>query len=93
MEEENTFTSEELEFQRSLDRASQHVEELERLEMEEQQAEMLPGAIPADTTDFQQMFEDAEMGYFANNHVKAKMFWYLSDSQLEKLNNIETKKS
>ncbi len=38
------------------------------------------------------LFEDAEMGYFANNHVKAKMFWYLSDSQLEKLNNIETKK-
>lgn len=38
------------------------------------------------------LFDDAEMGYFANNHVDAKMFWYLSDSQLEMLNNIKTKK-
>ena len=38
------------------------------------------------------LFEDAEMGYFANNHVEAKMYWYLSDSQLEMLNNIKTKK-
>ena len=38
------------------------------------------------------LFEDPEMGYFANDHVEAKMYWYLSDSQLEKLNNIETKK-
>lgn len=38
------------------------------------------------------LFEDPEMGYFANGHVEAKMFWYLSNSQLEMLNNIETKK-
>jgi len=38
------------------------------------------------------LFEDAEMGYFANDHVQPKMFWYLSDSQLEMLNNIKTKK-
>ena len=38
------------------------------------------------------LFEDAEMGYFANNHVEAKMFWYLSDSQLEMLHHIEAKK-
>jgi hypothetical protein len=38
------------------------------------------------------LFEDSEMGYFANNYVDAKMFWYLSDSQLKMLDNIETKK-
>ena len=38
------------------------------------------------------LFEDAEMGYFANNHVEAKMFWYLSDAQLEMLHNIKAKK-
>ena len=38
------------------------------------------------------LFEDDEMGYFANNKVEAKMFWYLNDSQMEMLNNIETKK-
>ena len=38
------------------------------------------------------LFENPEMGYFANDHVEAKMFWYLSDSQLEMLNKIETKK-
>ena len=38
------------------------------------------------------LFEDAEMGFFANNHVEAKMFWYLSDAQLEMLQNIKTKK-
>ena len=38
------------------------------------------------------LFKNPEMGYFANNHVEAKMFWYLSDSQLEMLNNIESKK-
>ncbi len=38
------------------------------------------------------LFNDPEMGYFANNHVEAKMYWYLSDTQLEMLNNIETKK-
>ncbi len=38
------------------------------------------------------LFGDAQMGYFANNHVEEKMYWYLSDSQLKMLNNIETKK-
>jgi hypothetical protein len=38
------------------------------------------------------LFEDAEMGYFANNQVEAKMFWYLSDSQLGMLKNIQSKK-
>ncbi|MBT8316061.1 MAG: heparinase [Lutibacter sp.] len=38
------------------------------------------------------LFEEAEMGYFANNQVEAKMFWYVSDSQLEMLKNIQTKK-
>ena len=38
------------------------------------------------------LFEDPEMGYFANNHVEAKMYWYLSDSQLKMLDNIESKK-
>lgn len=37
------------------------------------------------------LFEDPEMGYFANKHVEQKMFWYVSDSQLEMLNNIESK--
>ena len=38
------------------------------------------------------LFEDPEMGYFANNYVEEKMFWYVSDSQLEMLANIESKK-
>ena len=38
------------------------------------------------------LFEDSEMGYFANNYVDAKMFWYLSDSQLKLLENIDSKK-
>lgn len=38
------------------------------------------------------LFDKTEIGYFANNHVEAKMFWYLSDSQLEMLNNIKMKK-
>ncbi len=37
------------------------------------------------------LFEDSEMGYFANNFVEQKMFWYVSDTQLELLNNIATK--
>ncbi len=37
------------------------------------------------------LFEDPEMGYFANNYVEQKMFWYVSDSQLKMLGNIESK--
>ncbi len=37
------------------------------------------------------LFEDPEMGYFANNFIESKMFWYVSDSQLKMLNNIESK--
>ena len=37
------------------------------------------------------LFEDPEMGYFANNYVNASVFWYVSDSQLKMLDNIETK--
>ncbi|WP_445738547.1 heparinase II/III family protein [Mariniflexile sp.] len=36
------------------------------------------------------LFEDPEMGYFANNHVEEKMFWYVSDPQLKMLNNIQS---
>lgn len=35
------------------------------------------------------LFEDKTMGYFANDYVEAKMYWYLSDKQLEKLTSIE----
>lgn len=38
------------------------------------------------------LFNNPEMGYFANDYVDAKMFWYLSDSQLDMLERIETKK-
>lgn len=38
------------------------------------------------------LFNNAEMGYFANNLVDAKMFWYLSDSQLMMLENIKSKR-
>lgn len=38
------------------------------------------------------LFEDPEMGYFANNKVEEKMFWYVSDSQLKMLNNIDATK-
>ncbi len=37
------------------------------------------------------LFNDTEMGYFANDHVESKMFWYLSDSQLKMLDSIDTK--
>jgi hypothetical protein len=37
------------------------------------------------------LFGDPEMGYFANNYVESKMFWYVNDSQLQMLNNIESK--
>lgn len=38
------------------------------------------------------LFEDPEFGYFANNFIEQKMFWYVSDSQLDMLNNITSKK-
>lgn len=38
------------------------------------------------------LFEDPTMGYFANNQVEAKMYWYLSDQQLALLKNIKKKK-
>lgn len=38
------------------------------------------------------LFNDPEMGYFANDHVETRMYWYLSDSQLKMLDNIESKK-
>lgn len=37
------------------------------------------------------LFESPEFGYFANNQVQKKMFWYVTDKQLEMLKNIETK--
>lgn len=38
------------------------------------------------------LFENPEMGYFANEKVQSKMFWYLNNSQLELLKDITTKK-
>ena len=38
------------------------------------------------------LFNDPEMGYFANDYVESKMYWYLSESQLKMLDNIEAKK-
>ncbi|MET7027953.1 heparinase II/III family protein [Sediminicola luteus] len=37
------------------------------------------------------LFEDPEMGYFSNNYVESKMYWYVSDTQLELLDNIKAK--
>ncbi|MEP1487640.1 MAG: heparinase II/III family protein [Algibacter sp.] len=37
------------------------------------------------------LFESPKMGYFANNQVESKMFWYSTDKQLEMLKNIESK--
>jgi hypothetical protein len=34
------------------------------------------------------LFESPEMGYFANNQVEAKMFWYVTDEQLGMLQDI-----
>ena len=35
------------------------------------------------------LFEDPIFGYFANNYVDSKMYWYLNEEQLELLNSIE----
>ncbi|RIA10764.1 heparinase II/III-like protein [Flavobacteriaceae bacterium MAR_2010_72] len=37
------------------------------------------------------LFSDPVMGYFANDYVESKMFWYVNDSQLQMLNNIASK--
>ncbi len=37
------------------------------------------------------LFESPKMGYFANNKVEAKMFWYVTDEQLKMLESIESK--
>ncbi|MCL5126872.1 heparinase II/III family protein [Algibacter sp. L4_22] len=37
------------------------------------------------------LFDSPKMGYFANSQVDAKMFWYVTDKQLEMLSNIESK--
>ena len=38
------------------------------------------------------LFEDPEFGYFASDKVDERMYWYLSDSQVELLENIRQKK-
>jgi len=38
------------------------------------------------------LFKDSEMGYFSNDYVESKMFWYVSDLQLKMLNNIKSKR-
>ncbi|MGM5470625.1 heparinase II/III family protein [Flavobacteriaceae bacterium LMO-SS05] len=37
------------------------------------------------------LFEDPELGYFSNNYVEQKMFWYVSDLQLKLLNRVKSK--
>ncbi len=37
------------------------------------------------------LFDNPEMGYFANNFVASDMYWYLSDAQLKMLDNIKMK--
>lgn len=37
------------------------------------------------------LFADSEMGYFANDYVESKMFWYLNDAQLDMLNTVKSK--
>lgn len=34
------------------------------------------------------LFESPKMGYFANKHVESKMFWYVTDEQIEMLENV-----
>ncbi|WP_148229647.1 heparinase II/III family protein [Cellulophaga algicola] len=35
------------------------------------------------------LFESPKIGHFANDHVEQKMFWYVSNSQLDMLDHIE----
>lgn len=37
------------------------------------------------------LFDSPKMGYFANNHLDSSMFWYATNSQLNMLDNIESK--
>ena len=38
------------------------------------------------------LFEDPEFGYFATDKVKSRVYWYLSNSQVEKLKKIDKKR-
>ncbi|GAB5552532.1 MAG: hypothetical protein Sapg2KO_21230 [Saprospiraceae bacterium] len=38
------------------------------------------------------LFEDPEFGYFASDQVDDRMYWYLSNDQVEKLNAMEQKR-
>jgi hypothetical protein len=38
------------------------------------------------------LFNDPEMGFFATNKVEPSMYWYLSNDQLKRLNDIEIQK-
>jgi hypothetical protein len=38
------------------------------------------------------LFDDPSMGYFANDYVEPKMYWYLNETQLQSLNSIQTEK-
>ena len=38
------------------------------------------------------LFDDPEMGYFAENSVSAKLYWFLKDEQLDRLKNITRNK-
>ena len=38
------------------------------------------------------LFNDPIIGYFANDKVQAKMYWYLNDKQLHLLNNVKKEK-
>lgn len=37
------------------------------------------------------LFGEPEMGYFSNDNVEAKMFWYVNENQLKSLQNIKAK--
>lgn len=38
------------------------------------------------------LFNDSQMGYFANNTVASDMYWYLNDSQMKMLDQIKSNK-
>lgn len=38
------------------------------------------------------LFENAEFGYFAKNKVSSKMYWFITNEQLELLKDVDTKK-